>query len=229
MNPGTAFAAAVLSVCTALALLIGPALPAAAEDLPATSPEGLVLRPGKVAKVVYVRPGVDFSRYKRFAILECPVAFRKNWERDQAESGKRITQKDMDEIRAGLSAEFLRVFTDELQNKGGYQIVTTGAEDVLVLRPAILDLDVTAPDTMQSGRSFTLSESAGAMTLYLEIYDSVTSQILARAIDREASRGMGRIQWQSRVTNKAEADQVLRRWASALREQLDAVHGRAGS
>ena len=125
-----------------------------------------------------------------------------------------------------LSAEFLKVFTDELQNKGGYQVVTSGAEDVLVLRPAIMDLDVTAPDTMSAGRSYTLTESAGAMTLYLEVYDSVTSQILARAIDRETSRGMGRIQWANSVTNKQEADRVLRRWASALRSQLDAVHGK---
>jgi hypothetical protein len=209
-----------------LALLAWPLASVAADDLPATSPEGLVLRPGKVAKVVYVRPGVDFSQYKRVAILECPVAFRKDWQRDQSRSGRRVTQKEMDEIRAGLSAEFLKVFTEELQDKGGYQVVTTGGEDVLVLRPAIIDLDVTAPDTLEAGRNFTLSESAGAMTLYLELFDSVTNQILARAIDRETSRGMGRIQWQNRVTNKAEADRILRRWASALRAQLDAVHGK---
>jgi hypothetical protein len=200
----------------------------AADDaaLPTTTHDGLVLRPGRVAKVLYVRPGVDFSRYKRFAILDCPVAFRKNWERDQASSGSRVSQNDMERIKADLSAEFLKVFTDELQNKGGYQVVTTGAEDVLVLRPAIMDLDVTAPDIMSAGRSYTLTESAGAMTLYLEIYDSVTSQILARAIDRETSRGMGRIQWANSVTNKQEADRILRRWASALRTQLDAVHGK---
>lgn len=226
MYARTASAGAAVLLCATLALFTAPL---SAEDLPATSPEGLVLRPGKAAKVVYVRPGVDFSQYKRFAILECPVAFRKDWQRDQASSGRRVTQKEMDEIRAGLSAEFRRIFTDELQNKGGYQVVTTGGEDVLVLRPAIIDLDVTAPDTLEPGRNFTLSESAGAMTLYLEIYDSVTNQILARAIDRETSRGMGRIQWQNRVTNKNEADRILRRWASALREQLDTVHGKAGS
>jgi hypothetical protein len=135
----------------------------------------------------------------------------------------------MDEIKAALSAEFLKIFTDELQTKGGYQIVTTGGEDVLVLRPAILDLDVSAPDTMQAGRSYTLSESSGAMTLYLEFFDSVSGQILARAIDRESDRGSGRIQWQNKVTNRAEADRILRRWASALRGRLDEVEGRTPS
>lgn len=211
-------------------LLMTPAAMAAdLAALPATSHDGLVLQPGKVAKVVYVRPGVDFSRYQRLVILDCPVAFRKNWARDQESSGIRISPKDMERIKSGLSAEFVKIFTDELQTKGGYQIVTTGGEDVLVLRPAIVDLDVTAPDTMDRGRSFTLTGAAGAMTLYLEVYDSVTSQILARAIDREASRGTGRIQWSNRVTNKQEADRILRRWASALRERLDAVHGKGPS
>lgn len=213
-------------VCLASFLAVAVATAADDAALPTTSHDGLVLSKGKVAKVLYVRPGVDFSQYKRIAILDCPVSFRKNWKSDQASSGNRVTQKDMDRIRAGLSAEFLKIFTDELQAKGGYEIVTTGAEDVMVLRPAIIDLDVTAPDTMSAGRSFTLTESAGAMTLYLEIYDSVTSQILARAVDREASRGMGRIQWSNRVTNTQEADKILRRWAGALRAQLDAVHGK---
>jgi hypothetical protein len=132
----------------------------------------------------------------------------------------------MDEIKAGLSAEFLKIFTDELQNKGGYTIVTEGADDVLILRPAIIDLEVSAPDTMSAGRSYTLSESAGGMTLYLEIFDSVTGQILARAIDRQEDRGMGRIQWQNSGTNKAEADRMLRRWAEALRARLDEVNGK---
>jgi hypothetical protein len=214
-----------LILITAACLLSGTAI-AKQDELPAVSHDGLELRKGKAA-VVYVRPGVDFSGYQRFAILECPVAFSKDWERERKSGAARVSQKDMDEMKADLSAEFLKIFTDELQNKGGYQIVTTGAEDVLILRPAIIDLEVSVPDTMSAGRSYTLSESAGGMTLYLEIFDSVTGQILARAIDRQEDRGTGRIQWQNSVTNKAEADRMLRRWASALRERLDEVNGKA--
>ena len=214
-----------LILITAACLLSGTAI-AKQDELPAVSHDGLELRKGKAA-VVYVRPGVDFSGYRRFAILECPVAFSKDWERERKSGAARVSQKDMDEMKADLSAEFLKIFTDELQNKGGYQIVTTGAEDVLILRPAIIDLEVSVPDSMSAGRSYTLSESAGGMTLYLEIFDSVTGQILARAIDRQEDRGTGRIQWQNSVTNKAEADCMLRRWASALRERLDEVNGKA--
>jgi hypothetical protein len=213
-------------ILTAVACLLSTVALAKKDELPAVSHDGLELRKGKVAEVLYVRPGVDFSGYKRFAILECPVAFSKDWERERKTGAMRVSQKDMDEIKAGLSAEFLKIFTDELQNKGGYTIVTEGADDVLILRPAIIDLEVSAPDTMSAGRSYTLSESAGGMTLYLEIFDSVTGQILARAIDRQEDRGMGRIQWQNSGTNKAEADRMLRRWAEALRARLDEVNGK---
>lgn len=211
-----------------LALLAAGAAAAAGKDeLPAVSPEGLVLQKGKVAKVLYVRPGVDFSKYGRFAILECPVAFRKDWQRDQMEQGKRVSDKDMADIQAALSAEFKKIFTDELQNKGGYAVVTEGAPDVLVIRPAIIDLDVAAPDTMSPGRGFTVTASAGAMTLYVELYDSVSSQILARAVDREDADNFGSFQVANRVTNMAEADRMLRRWASALRSRLDEVRAAA--
>jgi hypothetical protein len=214
-----------------LATLLAAGLPTAvgAKDYPKETPEGLVLQKGKVADAVYVRPGVDFSVYNRIAILECPVAFRKDWERDQQrKSMARVSSKDMEEIKAGLSAEFRKVFVEELQDKGGYQVVETGGDDVLVIRPAIINLDVTAPDTMTAGRSYTLSESAGEMTLYIELYDSVTGQLLAKAIDRRSDPGMGgTIQWRNGVTNKADADRMLRRWAKALRERLDEVHGKS--
>lgn len=203
----------------------------AKDELPSVSPEGLVLQKSKTANVLYVRPGVSFAQYKRVAILDCPVAFRKDWQKDQnrdASPSNRMTAADMDAIKKGLSEEFRKIFIDELQTKGGYTVVTDGGEDVLVLRPAIVDLDVTAPDTMSAGRGYTLTESAGAMTLYLEVFDSVTSQLLARAVDRETSRGNSQIQWTNRVTNKAEADRALRRWASALRARLDEVNGKAG-
>lgn len=213
-----------------LALLMMAVLAAtgvtAAGDLPQTSHDGLELRKSKVASVLYVRPGADFSRYKRLAILECPVAFSGDWERDKSRSRNRLSVDDMEKMKADLSAEFRKIFTDELQNKGGYQIVGSAGDDVLVLRPAIVDLYVTAPDTQTAGRSYTLSESAGSMTLYLEIFDSVTGQILARVADRETSRGSGRIEWRNGVTNKAEADRILRRWASALRTRLDEVNGK---
>ena len=115
-------------------------------------------------------------------------------------------------------------FVEELQTEGGYEVVDDGAEDVMIIRPAIIDLDIEAPDTMTPGMSATFSASAGQMTLYMELFDSVTSEIIARVVDAEGGRDHGMIR--NRATNKAEADRILRKWADILRSHLDRVHGK---
>ncbi|MBT8441749.1 MAG: DUF3313 domain-containing protein [Gammaproteobacteria bacterium] len=202
----------------------------AKNETPELTHDGLELVDGTKLDAVYRLPGADFSVYQRVAILECAVAFRKNWQRDQnrdRRGGSRITQDDMDRIKSTLSEEFLKIFSEELE-KGGYAVVDAGGEDVLVLRPAIINLDVAAPDILEPGRTRTFSATAGQMTLYMEVFDSVSGAILGRAVDAQGSRTPGRVQISNRVTNKAEADRILRRWAKTLVGKLDAVHGKTG-
>ncbi len=127
-----------------------------------------------------------------------------------------------------MAQVFREVFVEELDTEGDYQVVDEIGDDVMIIRPAIIDLDVTAPDTGGAGRSRTYTSSAGAATLYVELYDSVTGEILARAIDRKAGRGYGHLRWSNRVSNSAEAKRVLREWAGLLRQRLDEVHGKGG-
>ena len=67
----------------------------------------------------------------------------------------------------------------------------------------------------------TYSESAGEMTLYLELYDSVTDDLLAKALDRKKDRQTGYFRWQTRITNRAAANRILQAWADVLKEGLD--------
>jgi hypothetical protein len=196
-----------------------------------TSHDGLELVKKDRSTALYVRPGASLAQYDRVAILDCPVAFRKNWERDQNRERnleERITKQDMERIKKALSDEFLKIFKRELQNEGGYTVVDSGGEDVLVLRPAIINLDVSAPDKMTPGMSETFTTSALAMTLYLELYDSVSSQILARYVHADGDRE-GTMQIANRVTNKAAADRILTRWADQLRKGLDDAHRETGA
>ena len=189
-------------------LLLG-AMPASAEEEEAAVPDMTFdnLVPVEDAKMslAYIDPEADFSVFKRVAILEPGVAFRSNWQRDQNRSRSRnISASDMDRIKADVAELFQQVFTERLE-EAGYEVVDGANEDVLLLRPAIIDLDITAPDIMEPGRTRTFAASAGAMTLYLEIYDSATSSIIGRVIDRSSSRDAGSIRMSSSVTNRAEA------------------------
>ena len=70
----------------------------------------------------------------------------------------------MERIKTKVSTLFMEVFTEELE-KGGYQLATERAEDVLIVKPAIIDLDVNAPDIRTASRVETYARSAGSMTL----------------------------------------------------------------
>jgi hypothetical protein len=126
----------------------------------------------------------------------------------------------MKEIRERVAKEFAKEFTKVLSTEGGHQVVTGAGDGVLILRPAIVNLDVTAPDIMTAGMSETVVASAGSMTLYLELYDGKTQAIIARIIDPEAADNVGIAQVANRVTNTADFDRVLRRWAEILNKHL---------
>lgn len=203
---------------------------AAGAPVPDSAADGLVLVKKTDTREVWKRPGATFSQYDKLAILDCPVAFRKNYQRDYNEDvvglNRMITAKDMERIEKRLSDEFRTVFVDELQTKGGYQVVSSGAPDVLVLRPAIINLDVAAPDLQTPDMSRTFTADAGSMTLYLELYDSVSSTLLARVVDAEGAYP-GLMQVANSVTNKMAADEILRRWADTLRQALDQARAEA--
>jgi hypothetical protein len=210
------------SALVGIALLAGltPACEST-KPAPAVTHDGLHRITGAVMQNAYRKPGEDFSQYSRLLLLDCYVAFKKNWQMGQ--SG--VTKRDMENIKKSLAEEFRKVFVEELE-KGGYPVVQEADQDVLLVRPAIIDLDVVAPDKMSAGRSNSFSASSGAMTLYVELYDSVSGEILARASDRKASRLAGNIEWTNRGTNVNEARKMLTSWADLLRRRLDEVHGR---
>ena len=187
----TAIAAVILS----LALLLSAPQGAFAQEQepPQETHDGLTLVPDRKVATAYVDSDADFSAYDKIMILDCYVAFRKDWQRDHKQAGSqiRISSSDMEKIKTDVAGLFREVFTEKLGMDGGYEIVEAAGDDVLLVRPAIIDLDITAPDTMSAGRSRTYTSSAGAATIFIELYDSVTGDILARAADRKAARSVG--------------------------------------
>ena len=208
-------------LCLVLALAATTAV--AKTEFPAVSHDGLHLMPHTKERAVYMKPGADLSQYDKIALLKTYVAFAKNWQRDHNEQetfDQRVSAKDMKEICDRVSAQFAKEFTKVLSTEGGHQIVKDAGDGVLILRPAIINLDVTAPDLMTAGMSQTVVASAGSMTLYLELYDGKTQAIIARIIDHEDADNVGIAEVANRVTNTADFDRVVRRWAEILNKHL---------
>jgi hypothetical protein len=204
-----------------------------ADKLPEVSHDGLHLMQDTKVQAAYMKPGADLGEYDKVAILDTYVAFRKNWQRDhnrdEVDPERRVTDKEMEKIREELASEFNKVFVEVLSAKGGHEVVEDAGQGVLILRPAIINLDIAAPDTMSPGMGRTFTTATGQMTLYLELYDGVTQDIIARIIDPEVVGDEMGIQWANRVTNKAEADRVLRRWATLLNDHLAEVKSGSSS
>lgn len=190
-------------------------------EIPEYTVEGLKLVPNtKNIALVWAEPGADLSQYDRVYLVEPYVAFKKNWQRSQNSGNTRVTNNDMERIKAKVKELFMEVFTEELE-KGGYTLASERAEDVLIVKPAIIDLDVNAPDLRTAGMTRTFADSAGSMTLYLELYDSETDDLIAKALDAKTDRDKGWMQWQTGPANRQAGIKMMRPWAQALVMGLD--------
>ena len=195
---------------------------AADREPPEVTVDGMYRVEGTTMALVYAKPGVDLSQYNRIYLVKPKVAFAKNWLRTQNSiPNQRVTNEDMQRIKAELADLFVEVFRQELQNNGGYVLVDGAAEDVLVVYPAILDLDVLSPDTPGTRGSRGAIPSAGSMSLYMELMDSVTGDKLVKAIDNRYDRSRARIQAPNKIRNETAARNMLGEWAELLRKALD--------
>ena len=193
------------------------------QDLPEVTSDGLHRVEGTKLAIVYAEPDADLSQYQRINMADAYVAFKKNWQREQnREFSNRVSSDQMESIKTDVAELFKTVFTETLE-KGGYELVNEVAEDVLIVKPAIINLDVKTPDNRSATNVRTFSESAGEMTLYLELYDSVTGDLIAKALDPRADRERGYMQWQNRVTNRAAARRIMQAWADIMKDGLDEV------
>lgn len=215
----------LLTVATILSIALSPAA-FAKKDHPDVTFDGLERVKKSKADLVYVLPDADLSGYNRVIILEPEIAFRKNWQSDQnsGRGANRVSNKDMERMIKGGKEIFLDEFSKVLKKKG-YEMAEEPDDDVLLVRPAIVDLDVKAPDprNMNSMWSRVYTEEAGEATLVIELYDSVTKQILVRAVDHKYdigdSFGMGMPRTQS--SNIMDARDAFASWAKMLANGLD--------
>lgn len=204
-----------LACITALVVLAG----CASARYPAVSEEGHPKLSGTGFDAVYLDDENDPRSYQRFAVAPCTVVFRDHWLREQNRKRgprDRVTAEHMRRIERELAAECRKIFTEELMVLTDTPSSTSSEEEVLMLQPSIVDLDIAAPDILTPGRERSYTTSAGRMTLRLEFVDASTGAVLGRIIDRRSGADTGRVYQATSLSNKAETDRILRSWASQL-------------
>jgi hypothetical protein len=194
---------------------------------PAVSDDGLTRVDHKrsSANAVYIQDGTDFSGYEKIMLVEPSIAFRKYWKDDVNSSRRldRITDADMEKMITRGKQLLTEEFTKRLE-KGGYAVVDQSGPDVLEVKASVVNLDVYAPDPDNIANTWTrtYTRGSGEATLILELYDSVSNQLLARAIDRRVDDQsyMSRIP-RSQTTNIADARFAFSSWAGMLVKGLE--------
>jgi hypothetical protein len=172
-----------------------------------------------------IKDGVDWSEYTKYQITPVEVSFRKNWKRDynmsQRTLSMQVTDEDMARIRESMAKIVYEEFDSALQEKGGLTKVDQADSGTLLFKPKIINLDVYAPDVDSSYISRSYVRQAGRATLFLEVYDAVSGEILSRWVDIREDTDRGYFDWANRITNADRATLVVRAWAKRLVEGLD--------
>ena len=178
----------------------------------------------KGISLAYKRPGATLAGYKRVRIDPVEVRFSKDWNPTQAGSRIKVSAEQREEIRSGLAKLVYDQFAKVLAAKGRYPMVNESGPDVLRLKIYIVNLYINAPDSASAGPSYSFVMSAGEMTLFMELYDSESGQILARVVDRRQASSGASAAMANRVTNVAQAEDIAAEWARILRDAFDRAH-----
>jgi len=185
----------------------------------------ITLQPGPPggAKMRWLKPGVDFSKYHR--LMLDPVVFF--FAPDSEYKGM-----DPQELK-GLADAFRRRLVDTL--KKDYPIIASPAPDVSRLRLAITDLRQSRPDIWgitvdgligfgeksRQKRDGQLWSGSGATAAELVVFDSMTQDVIMAAKDK---RTFG---LKEKFTKWGSAEDAFQFWAERIKLFMDRVHGRS--
>jgi hypothetical protein len=189
--------------------------------------DGLVRQPGTRLNSVFLKPGAEIGAFNSVILEPVDISFASDWDPNRGRrSAGRLSAADLQGIKDDLAALFQETVRAELA-RGGFKLVQEPGPETLLVTPIIIDLVITAPDTMQPGRGRVYTANTGRMTLVAELRDSLTGEVLARAVDGRSGRGTGMWTVTNSVTNTADARRAIGIWATALRQAMEQVYPQA--
>lgn len=204
------------------------AAPAGAQKLPTTW-DGLVQVPSKRLDFVYLLPGADFRPYTKVLMDPTEVAFHKNWQREHNSGtrslGSRISDSEIEHAISKAVVEAGDIFA-AAWTKAGYALATAPGPDVLRVRTGVLNIRVNAPDRPSAGRSRSFASEAGSATLFVEARDSVTNELLGRAVDQGVA-GDNFVSWRTSASNRGDFRDLVQTWATVSVRGMDELKSRS--
>ncbi len=216
---------ALAALGLSIALLAGCAASTPTVDTSAEAEmtyDGLYPVKGGTADQAWARPGADISQYSKIMLQGVGIEYRPGGESGRLSySRSRADHFDITDAQKKRLESIVRdAFLAELGESKHFTIVDEPGPDVLLVRGALLDVvSYVPPEPIGRGEIFL--SSVGEATLVLELRDSISEAIIARAVDRRAAEDSMGFSRSSRINNISEVRRLAKTWARLLRERLD--------
>jgi len=187
--------------------LLAVALVAVVAGCVQTTVESYRRVPEATADEAFLKAGVDFSLYKKLQPARLEIYYYEG--QGAPDPG------DIERVRMIFRDAFLDAIDDD------YEIVSDPGPDVLGVRASLVDLKLSQAlgELPVKGRAAALVAN-GQLTFFMELTDSLSGEVLARAADQEKPVDDtldvvdAQAQW-------AETEAAARRWAAMFRDFLD--------
>lgn len=191
--------------------------------------DGLFPVTGGTADAAWARPGADVSLYSKIMLQGVGIEYRPGGESGKLYHARSSADhfKLTDTQKSKLVGVFREAFLDELGESEHFTIVDEPGPDVLLIRGGLTDVVSYVPPE-RVGRSEVFLSTVGEATIVLEIRDSVSEAVIARAVDRRAAENSVGFTRSNRVSNQAEVRRLVKVWARLLRERLDSYGAPGG-
>jgi len=198
----------------------------AQDDSLDTTFDGLVRVEKAEFKLVWVDPDVDFSAYNKYLPGGGEFQFRavkktsSTVARSRNQSEFYISDKDKQKLADTVS----QVFNEELAKSKKFTLAEAPGADTLIIRGMLHDIVSQVPPELM-GRGEIYLSSVGEATLVIEALDSLSGEVIYRAVERRAAqRPGGQMIVANTVTTWSEVRRLARLWAGKLRKGMDSVH-----
>jgi hypothetical protein len=169
---------------------------------------------------VWVKPDLSLAGYSRVHPVPPTIQYR-------AVRGEGARSRDAFPISDSRKALLERILEEEFRKelaRSKYFSLTDGVgPDVVALRSGLADVVSFAPPE-PTGRETGWITSIGEATLVLELRDTMSGEVLARAIDRRAPEPTSGAVRNTGVDKAAQVRLLARSWARMLRMRLDQLH-----
>ena len=182
--------------------------------------DGLVRVPARSVGGVYRAPDATFTQYRRL-ILEPPsISFIKDWD----EKHPKVSPTELARIREDCVKLFRDEFSRELVKRGAYKFADEPAPDVLLVIPAIEELDIAAPNV--GSQAFTRTYTTGrpvTMKVTGDLRDAQSGKLVGRVIIYRPPELYPHRQLRiaDRTTIAHEQRLVFADWSTLVREALN--------